>query len=108
MLMKHGLKIIKYLALVKLVYTAILGTAYYLYRVHRNRESYALNIFLTAFVTRITGVEFLQAVLHRLSRMKFHLTRVFYKSTFVNKPLDEDSQNSFDCDNEPIQVNNQD
>ncbi len=58
MLLKHGFKLIKYFVLVKLVITVILGTAYYLYRVHRNRESYALNLFLTAFVTRVTGVEF--------------------------------------------------
>lgn len=59
MLLKHGLKIIKYMLLTKIAVSTILGIAYYLYRIHRNRESYALNIFLTAFVTRITGVEFL-------------------------------------------------
>jgi hypothetical protein len=59
MLLKHGLKIIKYIVLTKLAISSILGIVFYLYRIHRHRESYALNIFLTAFVTRITGVEFL-------------------------------------------------
>jgi hypothetical protein len=59
MLLKHGFKIIKYIVLTKIAISAILGMAFYLYKIHRHRESYALNIFLTAFVTRITGVEFL-------------------------------------------------
>ncbi len=89
MLRIHGFKIIKFIVIVKLAISLILGTVFYLYKIHKNKESYALNLMLTAFVTRITGVEFLQAVAHRLHRTKFHLMNVFYKNTFINKPVEE-------------------
>ena len=90
MLRVHGFKIIKVLLLLKLGILLVLGTVLYLYKIHKNKESYALNLMLTAFVTRVTGVEFLQAVVHRLSRMKFHLINVFYKNTFINRPEEEE------------------
>ncbi len=92
MLHKHGFKLLKYLVLIKVAITCIFGTAFYLYKIHKDKESYALNILLTAFVTRITGVEFLQAIMHRLSRMKFHLLRVLYRNEFINLISEDDTQ----------------
>ena len=94
MLRKHGFKLLKYYVLLKLSITCIFGIAYYLYKIHKDKESYALNILLTAFVTRITGAEFLQALLHRLSRMKFHLLRVIYRNEFINLISEEDDNHS--------------
>ena len=55
----HGLYVIRDLIILKVGITLILGTAFYLYKYNKNKESYALNIMLTAFVSRVTGVEFI-------------------------------------------------
>jgi hypothetical protein len=78
----------------KLAIALILGTVFYLYKIHKNKESYALNLMLTAFVTRVTGVEFLQAVSNKLTRMKYHIINVIYKNTFINKPIEEKHEES--------------
>ena len=55
----HGWNFVKLIVLVKVAISCILGTALYLYNIHKDKESYALNILLTAFVSKVTGAEFI-------------------------------------------------
>jgi hypothetical protein len=71
--------------MVKVAMSLILGTTFYLYKIHKDKESYALNILLTAFVSRVTGAEFVEAVKIRILRARYHMLRIFFKKVFINK-----------------------
>lgn len=72
--------------LLTLIMTFLIGTFSYLYHYHRDEESYALNIVLTAFVTRMSGIEFLQAIRDRLYKILYHMKQIVFKRQFINHP----------------------
>lgn len=59
LLKAHGLYVIRDLIILKVGISLILGTAFYLYKFNRNKESYVMNIMLATFVSRVTGLEFI-------------------------------------------------
>lgn len=59
LLKTHALTIAKDLLVMKIGITIVCAAGFYLYSQHRNKESYALNILSVAFISRITGPEFL-------------------------------------------------
>ena len=81
----HGWNFLKLIVIVKVAVSCILGTAFYLYNIHKDKESYALNILLTAFVSRVTGAEFIQAVMTKILRARYHILRIFFRKVFVDK-----------------------
>lgn len=74
-LTKNGIFILRDIALLTLILSFLIGTILYLYNYHKEKESYALNIVLTAFVSRITGVEFVEAL-----RVRFYKVTYYFKS----------------------------
>ena len=86
---RHGWNFVKLIVIVKVAISCILGTVLYLYNIHKDKESYALNILLTAFVSQVTGAEFLSAVKTRILRARYHILRIFFRRVFVDKPQPE-------------------
>ena len=62
----------------------VVGTVLYLYKYHKHKESYALNIVLTAFVSRVTGIEFIEAIKIRLFKIAYFIGNILYKKQFTN------------------------
>lgn len=89
LLKKHGLVILRDLVILKILSTVVFGTVFYLHNYHKDKESYALNMLLTAFVSRLAGVEFVQTVMNRYERAKMHLLDALYKRKFSNKYFEE-------------------
>ena len=63
---KNGVFIFKDLAMLVGILACLVGSVLYVFTYHKDRESYALNIALTALVSKITGVELLEASRLRL------------------------------------------
>ena len=55
------------------------GTIIFLYKFYHDREAQALNILLTAFVSRVTGREFLLIAKYKLKKIIHSLMTVIYK-----------------------------
>ncbi len=53
----HGLNFTRDILVFVSVIVGLVGTASFLYSLHKDKESYAMNLMLTAFVSRITGPE---------------------------------------------------
>ena len=81
----HGWNFLKLIILVKLAISSIFGTVLYLYNIHKDKESYALYIMLTAFVSKVTGTEFLSQVMKRVGRARYHIMRIFFRRVFIDK-----------------------
>ena len=86
---KHGWNFVKLIVIVKVAISLILGALLHLYNIHKDKESYALNILLTFFVSQVTGAEFLSAVKNRILRARYHILRIFFRKVFVDKPQPE-------------------
>lgn len=61
-LRKYGLRLAKDLLILSIILSFLIGTIIYLYNYHKEKESYALNIVLTAFVSRMTGIEVIKTI----------------------------------------------
>ena len=81
---KNGLYMLKDVAVLSLILSFLVGTILYLYNYHREKESYALNIVLTAFVSRITGVEFIEALRVRMYKITYYIKSIMNQKQFVN------------------------
>ncbi|CDW78468.1 UNKNOWN [Stylonychia lemnae] len=93
-LKKNGVYIIKDLFILFLILTFIVGTVLYLYKYHKKKESYALNIVLTAFVSRMTGVEFLEAIKVRILKISYYLQKIIYKKQYIDANRKNDAEES--------------
>ncbi len=60
------------------------GTVIFLQRFYHDKEAQALNILLTAFVSRVTGREFLEIARLKLKRFIHMYMHAIYKQEFVN------------------------
>lgn len=78
-LLKNGIYILKDLFVLTLILTFLIGTILYLYKYHKEKESYALNIVLTGFVSRITGVEFIEALKIRIYKITYYIKNILYQ-----------------------------
>ena len=81
---KKGSIISKDLGMALAIVACFIGTVLYLYNYHKDRESYALNIVLTALVSRITGQELMESIRFRLYMLKYYLKAVIYKKEFID------------------------
>ena len=83
-LSKNGVYILRDIAVLALILSFLIGTILYLYNYHKEKESYALNIVLTAFVSRITGVEFIEALRVRFYKVTYYIKSIINQKQFVN------------------------
>lgn len=64
----------------------VIGSFMYLYKYSQNdKEAYSMNIVLTAFVTRMSGLEFIQAIRDRMRKVIYHFSKIMYKRNFINQ-----------------------
>ncbi len=81
---KNGVYILKDLGILFVILTFLIGTVLYLYKIHKEKESYALNIVLTAFVSRITGVEFIEGLKVRIYKINYYLKTILNHKEFID------------------------
>ena len=70
---KNASYIIKDLSVLTLIIAFVVCTILYLYKYHKKKKSYALNIVLTAFVSRMTGMEFIEVIKIRMLRISYYI-----------------------------------
>ena len=63
---KNSIFILKDLGMIACILACLIGSVLYVLTYHKDRESYALNIALTALVSRFTSVELKEALMLRL------------------------------------------
>ena len=73
---KNSLFILKDLGMLAGMLACLIGSVLYVFSYHKDRESYALNIALTALVSRITGVELMEALKIRLQNITYYTKRI--------------------------------
>ena len=82
--MKYGLIVARDVLTVILIIVGISGTITFLQKFHRDKESYAMNIMLTAFVSRITGAEVIRRFRERVFKTAYYVHSILYKKEFTD------------------------
>ena len=61
-----------------------LGTVVFLYKFYHDREAQGLNIILTAFVSRVTGREFLEIIQLKIKTIIHTIVSIVYKKEYID------------------------